>query len=118
MGVMPSVLVLIKGENLNVQPRWVDDLEVRSRIKSITFLTSDNGRAEYELKHPTKISVYFRGNPKYLEYANNKIVIIIGRINQFEVRNKEGITKVYELRDPVILLNDLTEQVEYENEMD
>ena len=114
---MPSVLVLIKGEKLNVQPRWIDDLEVGGRIRSIIFLTNDNGRAEYELKYPTKTRIYFRGNPKYLEYANDEIVIIIGRIDQFEIRSEDGITKVYELKDPVILLNDLTEHVEFENEM-
>jgi len=113
---MPSVIVLVKGKKLDAKTEGIDKLQVKGKIQTVSFLTVDNGRATYDLKYPSKVTITFHGNPKQIEYVNNEIVIIIGRIDKFDVTNKEGITKSYELKDPIIILHDLNDYVEFDEE--
>jgi hypothetical protein len=105
---MPSVIVFIKGSDLNVNPCHEDGLCVKGIVKKLSFVTVDNGRSDYDVREPLKYTLTLHGTPKYLEYANKEFVVVIGNIEWFELESEKGtIYKRYRLEDPVIMLYNL-----------
>jgi len=106
---MPSVVMFVRGENLQFEPCNLDVLCVKGDIKRVSFITVDNGRSDYDIRSNDKHKLTIHGNSMYLEYFNHEFVVILGDVQWFEVESGDGTThKVYELRDPVILLHNLT----------
>ena len=105
---MPSVITFIRGSGLIVNPCHDDSLCIKGIIQKLSFVTVDNGRSDYDIREPLKYTLTLHGEPKYLEYANQEFVVIIGNVEWFELESEIGtIYKRYKLEDPVIMLYNL-----------